>query len=95
MERDAGEAEGEGQRDQEGHYQRLRKLMGICEKYEPLPPYPGLAAWRLQQIQVDRAQLPPGQFLQRFGHFMRITGHMLEDLGHLAEVVGEEVDFNS
>ena len=78
-----------------------RDITNVCESSwgffvnEPLPPYPGLSAWRLQQIQVEWAQLPPGQLLQRFGHFTHITGHMLEDLGHLAEVVGEEVDFNS
>ena len=57
----------------------------MCERNEPFPDYPGGSAWRLQQVQVEWAQLPPGPLLQRFGHFMRTVGHMLEDLGHLGK----------
>ena len=69
--------------------------MGICERNEPFPNYTGMLAWRLQQVQVEWAQLPPGPLLQRFCRFMRIVGHMLEDSGHLAEVMGEEIDYTS
>ena len=42
-------------------------------------------------MQLEWANLPPGQLLQRFGHFTRIVGHIMEEAGHLAEVIGEEI----
>ena len=62
---ETGEDEGEEERagdahrgtpDRAGQYQRMRQIMGFCERHKPFPHYPRMSAGRLQQVQIEWAQ---------------------------------------